>query len=63
MKKNMNLGKTLNRAELKSIVGGTGEEFVVIMCSNGAIVCISCETEEECSRNAEIACAAANGDS
>lgn len=63
MKKDAKLGKTLNRAELKSIIGGTGEEFVVIMCSNGAIVCISCDTEEECSKNAEIACAAANGDS
>ncbi len=63
MKKNMNLGKTLNRAELKSIVGGTGEEFVVIMCSNGAIVCISCSTEEECNAAAAAACAAANGDS
>lgn len=58
MKKTMNLGKALSKAELKSIVGG-GDEFVMIMCSNGAIVCISCETEEECAANAAIACAAA----
>lgn len=53
----MNLGKALSKTELKSIVGG-GDEFVVIMCSNGAVVCISCSTEEECAANAAVACAA-----
>lgn len=59
MKRFMNVGKPLNNEQMKSIKGGN--EFVIIRCSNGATVCISCETEEECAANAAIACAQAGG--
>lgn len=58
MKKSMSLGKALSKAEQKSILGG-GSEFVVIQCSNGAVVCISCNEGDDCGAIADAACAAA----
>ncbi|WP_199138229.1 hypothetical protein [Pedobacter sp. ASV12] len=58
MKKTLNLGKALSKAEQKSILGG-GNEFVVIQCSNGAVVCISCDEGDDCGAIADAACAAA----
>lgn len=66
MKKSIQVGTPLNAGQMKSLKGGqpvgTGvPQFVLIQCSNGAVVCVSCETDAECAAAAEAACAAAGG--